>query len=239
MSNIIKRYPNINVLRSCQTLGHEEEIVSERLMVAELKWKIDNLEGSLRQVEEKNTLLREYNGIFEVEMDKLYEENKALQERSPDEANNIAARTFIEQSDKIYKKLIPKLKKLMNSEDETRQKLPDNNIYSAFVLSLFLIVEVPTLGCVRPAAEEIQHAYDAEKIKNETTDVEILEYGINDNNDKMTQYDDASLTDLNLNYLLNLAEINLIQPKDLDEISENSQSDIILDALYRTNIVDK
>ena len=103
-----------------------DELYRERLMVAELKRKIDNLEGSLRQVEEENTLLRKYNGIFGVETDKLYEENKALQgeleryrqihipqsitnpspterskkrlkskERSPDEANDIAARIRI------------------------------------------------------------------------------------------------------------------------------------------------
>ncbi|RIA88146.1 hypothetical protein C1645_826792 [Glomus cerebriforme] len=113
--------------------------------------------------------------------------------------------------------------------------LKDETIYSAFILSLFLIVEVPTSGCVRPATEEIQHAknklsentpkwvYDTEKIRNEVTDIEMLEYGVNDNNDKMTQYDDASLTDLNLDYLLNSAEINLIQPKDLDKIGESLQ----------------
>ncbi|RIA80277.1 hypothetical protein C1645_838983 [Glomus cerebriforme] len=58
----------------------QDELYREQLMVAELKWKIDNLEGSLQQVEEENTLLCEYNGIFGVEMDKLYEENKALQD---------------------------------------------------------------------------------------------------------------------------------------------------------------
>ncbi|RIA78978.1 hypothetical protein C1645_841903 [Glomus cerebriforme] len=68
-------------------------------------------------------------------MNKLYEENKALQERSLDEANDIAVRsemkyilkgqipdeymldynkTFVKQSDKIYKKLISELKKLMS-----------------------------------------------------------------------------------------------------------------------------
>ncbi|RIA88855.1 hypothetical protein C1645_825682 [Glomus cerebriforme] len=114
-------------------------------MVAELKWKIDNLEGSLRQVEEENTLLREYHGIFGVKTDKLYEENKVFQEqskkrlkskeRSPDKANDITTRskikhilkgqipdeyaldydkTFVKQSDKIYKKLIPELKKLIS-----------------------------------------------------------------------------------------------------------------------------
>ncbi|RIA87432.1 hypothetical protein C1645_827806 [Glomus cerebriforme] len=122
MSNIIKRYPNINVPKSHQTSGHEEEAVSERLMVAELKQKIDNLEGSLRQVEEENTLLRKYNGIFGVEMDKLYEENKALQVQNetyfkgqiPDEYALDYDKTFVKQSDKIYKKLIPELKKLMS-----------------------------------------------------------------------------------------------------------------------------
>ncbi|RIA90508.1 hypothetical protein C1645_823292 [Glomus cerebriforme] len=29
-------------------------------------------------------------------------------------------------------------------------------------------------------------AYDAEKIRNEATDVKMLEYGVNDNNDKIT-----------------------------------------------------
>ncbi|RIA83499.1 hypothetical protein C1645_833715 [Glomus cerebriforme] len=128
MSNIIKRYLNINIPRNHQISGHEEEVVSEvdklitengqlqnelyreRLIVVKLKWKIDNLEEqSKKRLKSK--------------------------ERSPDEANNIAARseikhilkgqisneyvldydkTFIEQSDKIYKKLISELKKLMS-----------------------------------------------------------------------------------------------------------------------------
>ncbi len=103
-----------------------DQLYEERLRVVELKWKIDDLKGNIRQVEEENTLLREYNGIFGVENDKLYEENKALQgelernrqirisrsitnpspterskkrlkskERSPDEANDLAARVRI------------------------------------------------------------------------------------------------------------------------------------------------
>ena len=103
-----------------------DQLYKERLRVVELKQKIDNLEGNIRQVEEENTLLREYNGIFGVENDKLYEENKALQgeleqyqqirisqsitnpspterskkrlkskERSPDKANDLAARIRI------------------------------------------------------------------------------------------------------------------------------------------------
>ncbi|RIA79942.1 hypothetical protein C1645_839592 [Glomus cerebriforme] len=132
-----------------------------------------------------------------------------------------------------------------DSEDETRQKLLDFCMYTTMGGLKYLLRDV-----LDPAAEEIQHAkkqreriydddtyfmyskppentpkwaYDAEKIRNEATDVEMLEYGVNDNNDKMTQYDDASLTDLNLDYLLNLAEMNLIRPEDLDEIGESSQ----------------
>ncbi|RIA98662.1 hypothetical protein C1645_731554 [Glomus cerebriforme] len=91
----------------------------------------------------------------------------------------------------------------------------------------------------KPPENTPEWAYDAKKTRNEVTDIKMLEYGVNNNNDKMTQYNDASLTDPNLDYLLNSVEMNLIRPEDLDEISESSQSDIILDALYRTNIVDK
>ncbi|RIA85791.1 hypothetical protein C1645_830276 [Glomus cerebriforme] len=67
-------------------------------------------------------------------------------------------------------------------------------------------------------------AYNTEKIRNEATDIKMLKYEVDDNNDKMTQYDDASLIDPNLDYLLNSAEMNLIWPEDLDKISESSQS---------------
>ena len=43
-------------------------------MVAKLKWKIRDLEGHIQQIEDENSLLREYNGIFD-------DENKALQEK--------------------------------------------------------------------------------------------------------------------------------------------------------------
>ncbi|RIA84009.1 hypothetical protein C1645_832895 [Glomus cerebriforme] len=52
-------------------------------MVAELKRKIDNLEGSLRQVEEENTLLQRSKKRLKSK------------EKSPDEANDIAARIRI------------------------------------------------------------------------------------------------------------------------------------------------
>ncbi|RIA83889.1 hypothetical protein C1645_833137 [Glomus cerebriforme] len=164
---------------------------------------------------------------------KLYEQNdNNLQEFDKNELLSILVQNgyhSIEQSD---------------SEDETRQKLPDNK---RFLHLKYLLRDV-----LDPAAEEIQHAkkqreriydddtyftyskppentpewaYDAEKIRNEATDVKMLEYRVNNNNDKMTQYDDASLTDPNLNYLLNSAEMNLIWPKDLDEIGESSQSE--------------
>ncbi|RIA97340.1 hypothetical protein C1645_814230 [Glomus cerebriforme] len=191
-SNIIKRYSNINVLKSRQTSDHEEEAVS------------DNLEGSLRQVEEKNTLLREYNGIFGVEMDKLYEKNKALQERSkkrlkskersPDEANDIAGRS--------------EMKHILKGQISDEYALDYDKIFIEY----------------KPPENTPKWAYNAEKIRNEATNIEMLEYGVNDNNDKMTQYDDVSLTDLNLNYLLNSAEMNLIRSEDLDEIGESSQS---------------
>ncbi|RIA79806.1 hypothetical protein C1645_745679 [Glomus cerebriforme] len=205
-----------------------------------------------------------------------------LKGQIPDEYALDYDKTFVEQSDKIYKKLIPELKKLMSghynlsefdkdellsilvqngyhsieqsdSEDETRQKLPNNkqflHVYDHGWCSeklKYLFQDVLDL-----AAEEIQHAkkqqeqiydddtyftysklpentpewaYNAEKIRNEATDIEMLEYGVNDNNDKMIQYDDVSLTDPNLDYLLNSAEINLIQPKDLDEIGKSLQS---------------
>ncbi|RIA91157.1 hypothetical protein C1645_822470 [Glomus cerebriforme] len=182
-------------------------------------------------------------------------------ERSPDKANDIAVRSemkhilkgqipdeyaldydkiFIKQSNKIYKKLIPELKKLMSGHYNPLLK--------------YLLRDV-----LDPTAEEIQHAkkqweriydndtyftysklpentpewvYDAEKseMKQWTSKCSNI-YRVNDNNDKMTQYDDASLTDPNLDYLLNSAEINLIRPEDLDEISKSSQSDIILDAV--------
>ena len=44
-----------------------------------MKRKIDNLESHIQQIEDENSLLREYNGIFGAETDKLHEENKALQ----------------------------------------------------------------------------------------------------------------------------------------------------------------
>ena len=41
--------------------------------MTKLKWKIGDLEGHIQQIEDENSLLREYNGIFN-------DENKALQE---------------------------------------------------------------------------------------------------------------------------------------------------------------
>ncbi|RIA93504.1 hypothetical protein C1645_819253 [Glomus cerebriforme] len=128
---------------------------------------------------------------------KLYEQNDDnLQKFDKDKLLSILIQNgfhSIEQSD---------------SEDETRQKLPNNKRF----------LHVYDHGW------HSEKAYDTEKIRNEATDVEMFEYRVNNNNDKMTQYDDASLTDPNLDYLLNSAEMNLIQPEDLDKISESSQS---------------
>ncbi|RIA82029.1 hypothetical protein C1645_836020 [Glomus cerebriforme] len=120
--------------------------------------------------------------------------------------------------------------KFYEQNDDNLQEFDKDELLSILLKYLFWDV-------LDPAAEEIQHAkkqreriYDddtyftyskppentpewicnAEKIRNEATDVEMLEYRVNDNNDKITQYDNASLTDLNLDYLLNLAEMNLI-----------------------------
>ena len=48
--------------------------------MVELKRKVDNLKGRVRQMEDENSMLRDYNGIFGSETDKLYEENKSLQD---------------------------------------------------------------------------------------------------------------------------------------------------------------
>ncbi|CAG8655536.1 2849_t:CDS:1, partial [Funneliformis mosseae] len=57
---------------------------------------------------------------------------------------------------------------------------------------------------------------DAEILEYE----EMLEYEVNDNYDKEIQYDDINLMDLNLDFILNSLEMNLIRPKDLDETGE-------------------
>ncbi|RIA81469.1 hypothetical protein C1645_744491 [Glomus cerebriforme] len=118
--------------------------------------------------------------------------------------------------------------------DKNYQITSDFCMYTTMVA--FGEVEVLLRDVLDPAAEEIQYAknklpentpewaYDAEKIRNEATDVKMLKYGVNNNNDKMTQYDNVSLTDSNLDYLLNSAEMNLIWSEDLDEIGKSSQS---------------
>ncbi|RIA79783.1 hypothetical protein C1645_839931 [Glomus cerebriforme] len=206
----------------------QDELYRERLIVAELKQKIDNLEGSLRQVEEENTLLRKYNGIFGVEMDKLYEENKALQERSPDEANDIAARsemkhilkgqipdeyaldynkTFVKQSDKIYKKLISELKKLMSGH------------YNPSLKNLLQDV-------LDPAAEEIQHAKKhrdesdpTRRFRQNRRKLAIAKKSRKEKESKGKKKADP-------------------EEETIDAIF-NAEVDIILDALYRMNIIDK
>ena len=101
-----------------------------------------------------------------------------------------------------------------------------------------------------PAAEQIQHAKkqreriydddiyfmyskppenipewacDPEKIKDllEAESHTENEYDVNDNYDNDIQLDN---TDLNLDFLLNSAEMNLPRPEDLDETGECSRS---------------
>ncbi|RIA84164.1 hypothetical protein C1645_742529 [Glomus cerebriforme] len=147
-------------------------------------------------------------------MDKLYEENKALQERSKkrlkskerssDEANDIAARLKYLLRDVLD----PTAEEIQHAKKQ-QKRIYDDDTY-------FMYSKLPE--------NTLEWTYDAEKIRNEATDIKMLEYEVNDNNDKMTQYDDASLTNLNLDYLLNSAEMNLIRPEDLDEIGKSSQS---------------
>ena len=58
----------------------QEELHRERLTVVELKRKIDDLEGQIRQNEKETSFLQECNKMFSIEADKLHEDNKVLQD---------------------------------------------------------------------------------------------------------------------------------------------------------------
>ena len=58
----------------------QEELHRERLTVVELKRKIDELEGQIRQNEKETSFLQECNKMFGIEADKLHEDNKVLQD---------------------------------------------------------------------------------------------------------------------------------------------------------------
>ena len=59
-----------------EKLRNENDRLQSELV--NMKRKIEDLEGNIRQVEKDNALLRELNDIFGVESDKLNEENKVL-----------------------------------------------------------------------------------------------------------------------------------------------------------------
>ncbi|RIA80276.1 hypothetical protein C1645_838982 [Glomus cerebriforme] len=115
--------------------------------------------------------------------------------------------------------------KLYEQNNDNLQEFDKDKLLSILIQNGYHFIEQSdSEDETKPPENTSEWAYDAEKIKNKVTDIEMLEYRVNDNNDKMTQYDDASLTDLNLDYLLNSAEMNLIWPEDLDEIGKSSQS---------------
>ena len=63
-----------------ETLRLQNELNQEKVKVAEMKQKIDNLQDHVRKVEEENSMLLEFNEIFNKESNELCEANAALQE---------------------------------------------------------------------------------------------------------------------------------------------------------------
>ncbi|CAG8587353.1 4690_t:CDS:2, partial [Funneliformis caledonium] len=59
----------------------------------------------------------------------------------------------------------------------------------------------------------------------------MSEYEVDDDYDREIQNDDTNLMDLNLDFILNLSEMNLIRPEDLDKIGECSIKDKNLRAI--------
>ena len=60
---------------------------------------------------------------------------------------------------------------------------------------------------------------------NEEADTEMSETKTHtDDNYDEVQYDDTNFTDSDLDFILNLAEMNSIRPEDLDETGESSKS---------------
>ncbi|CAG8617711.1 8374_t:CDS:2 [Funneliformis mosseae] len=115
-------------------------------------------------------------------------------------------KTFSEQSEKIYKKLIPELKKLMSKHFNL----------SVTQLLKYLLRDVLDPAANNPPKNTLKWAYDMKKIKYKEMDAkmpeyeEMLEYEVDDDYDREIQYNDTNLTDLNLDFILNLSEINLI-----------------------------
>ncbi|GES85947.1 hypothetical protein GLOIN_2v1786037 [Rhizophagus clarus] len=152
-SNIIKRYPNINVPKSYRS-HHEEkaprnvrpsneeagnlelenlknetfqlqnELNQEKVKVSEMKRKIDNLQDRVYRVKEKNSLLRQFNKIFGDELNQLCEENKTLQEELQWLKQLHTPRKTIDSPQQY-------LPKRPNKRLKLREKLPDEVAASA------------------------------------------------------------------------------------------------------------
>ncbi|CAB4423968.1 unnamed protein product [Rhizophagus irregularis] len=140
-SDIIKKYPNINVPKSYrshheegalrsdrpsneeagnfelgnlkkETLRLQNELKQEKAKVAGMKRKIDNLEDHVRRIEEENSMLRDFNDIFSNESNELCEENKALREE-------------LQQSKQLH---IPR--KIINPPQQYSPKRPNKRLKS-------------------------------------------------------------------------------------------------------------
>ncbi|CAB5096418.1 unnamed protein product [Rhizophagus irregularis] len=140
-SDIIKKYPNINVPKSYrshheegaprsdrpsneeagnfelgnlkkETLRLQNELKQEKSKVAGMKRKIDNLEDHVRRIEEENSMLRDFNEIFSNESNELCEENKALREE-------------LQQSKQLH---IPR--KIINPPQQYSPKRPNKRLKS-------------------------------------------------------------------------------------------------------------
>ena len=101
--------------------------------------------------------------------------------------------------------LNPAAKQIQHAKNQ-RERIYDDDIY--FMYS-------------KPPENIPEWACDPEKIKDLSEAHTENEYEVDDNYDNNVQLDD---TDSNLNFLLNLAEMNLPQPEDLDESGECSRS---------------
>ncbi|GET54907.1 hypothetical protein GLOIN_2v1838422 [Rhizophagus irregularis DAOM 181602=DAOM 197198] len=107
-SDIIKKYPNINVPKSYRSHHEEGAPRSDRPSNEEA----DNLEDHVRRIEEENSMLRDFNEIFSNESNELCEENKALREE-------------LQQSKQLH---IPR--KIINPPQQYSPKRPNKRLKS-------------------------------------------------------------------------------------------------------------
>ncbi|PKY58967.1 hypothetical protein RhiirA4_481327 [Rhizophagus irregularis] len=166
---------------------------------------------SLTYENDKNLVIENVKNEESLESEKNYyyaEMKNLLKGQIPKEYWLDYSKTFCEQTAKIYKKLIPELKKLISGH---------------YNLSLKHLLR----NVLDPEAEYIQHVKkQQERIYDD--DIYFMsnkplknapEWTLN--KAKMYETDETNETN-NINFLLNLAEINLIRPEDLNEIGESS-----------------